>query len=426
MATDVAQTSLSEVCGSCLQKSRELAAAGPHYRFSLGYPRQRETLEFETDLNRQSDRVTLSLPIRVIGTDTLGREFRDEARTILVTRHGARILLARELDPKTEITIRYPRIDREAKARIIGKAAESPDGNQYGVRILDTSVNLWGIHFPAAAEAESAVGRVLLECTSCHAQEVACLDGLALGVFQANRTLSRPCKCSPAMTAWSEVSSDGTVGPVAAVAAAVATKLVSTARVRNLREGLEQSWKIHACVRSAEFGEEIVLTDNPTRTGVRYMSENKYEEGEKVDIAIPYQRAGGNVFIPAQIKWTMWDPEEGISLSDVIYLRRVRKSARYEATIEVHMGILGVGLRLTGKIVDLSMTGVLMKTSRKLEPDTHVRLGIEMGVDTFRTVAIVRRTVPGVGVAFEFAQMNQRDRQLLGRLIQLLKLSVKS
>ncbi len=383
-------------------------------------------MEFETDLNRQSDRVTLSLPIRVIGTDELGREFRDEARTILVTRHGARILLARELDPQTEVTIRNARLDREAKARIVGKAGESRDGNQYGVRILDTNINLWGIHFPAAAEAESAVGRVLLECTACHAQEVACLDGLALGVFQANRTLSRPCQCSPAMTAWSEVSSDGTVGPDTVVAVAVGTRLVSKARVRNLREGLEQTWKIHACVRSTGSGEEIVLTDNPTRTGVRYMSENRFEEGEKLEIAIPYQPGGGNVFIPAQIKWTMWDPEEGISLCDLLYLRRVRKSARYEATIEVHMGILGVGLRLTGKIVDLSMTGVLMRTSRKLEPDTHVRLGIEMGVDTFRTVAIVRRTVPDVGVAFEFAQMTHRDRQLLGRLIALLKLSVKS
>lgn len=383
-------------------------------------------LELETELNRQSDRVTLSLPIRIIGTDPLGREFRDEARTILVTRHGGRILLARELDPQTEITIRFARLNREAKALIVGKAGESSDGYQYGVRILDTNVNLWGIHFPEAAEAESAVGRVLLECTSCHAQEVACLDGLALGVFQANRTLSRPCKCSPAMTAWSEVSIDGRVETAPAAPVAVGTKLFSTARTRNLREGLEQSWKIHACVKSSGFGEEIVLTDNPTRNGVRYMSEHKYEEGEKVEIAIPYQQAGGNIFIPAQVKWTMWDAEEGISISDLIYLRRVRKSSRYEATIEVHMGILGVGLRMSGKIVDLSMTGVLMQTTRKLDAGAHVRLGIEMGVDTFRTVAIVRRTVPGVGVAFEFAQMTQRDRQLLGRLIQSIKLMGKA
>jgi hypothetical protein len=72
------------------------------------------------------------------------------------------------------------------------------------------------------------------------------------------------------------------------------------------------------------------------------------------------------------------------------------------------------------------MTGVMMQTSAKLDADAHVRLGIEMGVDTFRTVAVVRRTVPGVGIAFEFAQMTQRDRQLLGRLILSFKLSAKS
>ena len=115
-------------------------------------------------------------------------------------------------------------------------------------------------------------------------------------------------------------------------------------------------------------------------------------------------------------------PEDGLILFGAAYLRRVRKATRFAAKMEAYVGILGVGLRLTGRIVDLSMTGVLIETSKTLEPGTNVRMGIEMGVDTLRTVAVVRRMVPGAGIAFEFAQMTQRDRQLLGRLIQSFKL----
>ena len=84
-----------------------------------------------------------------------------------------------------------------------------------------------------------------------------------------------------------------------------------------------------------------------------------------------------------------------------------------------HMDVLGM------ETVE-AMNGVMMQTSEKLESGTHVRMGIEVGSDVLRTMAIVRRIIPGVGVAFEFAQMTQRDRQILGRLILQLKLSSKA
>lgn len=379
----------------------------------------------EAEFNRRGDRVSLHLPIQVLGTDIHGKQFRDETRTILVTRHGARITLARELAPKTEVMIRYPKLGRHARARIVGKAGSFKNGHHYGVHVLDPSVNLWGIYFPTAAEAESALGRALLECTSCQAQEIACLDGLSLGVFQTNRRVSRPCKCSEAMTVWTEVSSDGTPG-TGTGEAAVGPKLARSARSRNMRDALSQSWKVQACVRTTEYGEDVVLTEDPTKDGVRFMSEHRYGEDEKLEIALPYQPGGGNVFIPAQVKWTSGEPEEEVILYGVTYLRRIRKSARYPATVEVFVGILGGGVRLTGKLVDLSMTGVMMRTSAKLDADTHVRMGIEMGADTLRTRAAVRRMVPGVGIAFEFTQMSQRDRQLLGRLLRSFGIQSKS
>ena len=334
--------------------------------------------------------------------------------------HGAIIILARELHSEMEVTIRYPKTGREARARVVGRAGTYHDGNHYGVEILDADMNFWGIRFPTAVQSANAVGRALLECTSCHEQEVACFDGLSLGVFQANHRISRPCKCSQTVTVWSEVSSEGTPGPDSADRPAERPKLGSSARF--FLEGRGQSWKFQGCVRTAAYGDDFVLTENPSREGVRFISEHRYEEGEKIEIALPYQPGGGNVFIPAELQWTSGELEKGVILYGVSYLRRVRKGTRYTATVKVHMGVLGVGSGLTGKLADLSMSGALMRTSVHLEPGAHLRLGIEMGVDTFRPLAIVRRNVPGVGIAFKFAQTSQRNRRLLGRLIQSLRI----
>jgi hypothetical protein len=375
-------------------------------------------VESNLDLNRRSDRISLHLPVLVSGADVNGQSFRDDTHTLLVTRHGGKILLGRDLDLESEVMIHYARRGREAAVRILNRLSSMPGVYQYGIEFLDRHENLWGIHFPSASEAADAVGRVLLECIQCHAQEVACLDGLSLELFHANRTISRPCKCSEAKTTWGEVfielpgeSIPGVRPPQPAAAE------------RTLAERRAEGWNIQACVNSEVLGEDMVWTRSPSKDGVRFLSERQYLEKEKVEIAMPYQPGGGNVFIPAEIRFSSSEPEGGLYLYDAAYLRRVRKSARYAATVKVYMGILGVGLRLTGRIVDLSMTGVLMRTSEILEPGLNVRLGIEMGVDTFRTVAVVRRMVPGVGVAFEFLQMSQRDRQLLGRLLASMKIA---
>ncbi len=81
------------------------------------------------------------------------------------------------------------------------------------------------------------------------------------------------------------------------------------------------------------------------------------------------------------------------------------------------VGFLGPSVHLTGDLVDLSETGVLVRCSQDLKPETVGRLGIDVGNEILRTVAVVRRKVPGVGIAFQISQMTPRDRDLLHRLL---------
>ena len=81
------------------------------------------------------------------------------------------------------------------------------------------------------------------------------------------------------------------------------------------------------------------------------------------------------------------------------------------------VGFLGPCVHLTGDLVDLSESGVLVRCAQELKPETIGRLGIDVGNEILRTVAVVRRKVPGVGIAFQISQMTPRDRDLLHRLL---------
>ena len=80
-------------------------------------------------------------------------------------------------------------------------------------------------------------------------------------------------------------------------------------------------------------------------------------------------------------------------------------------------GFLGPSVHLTGDLVDLSETGVLIRCAEDVRPDTVGRLGIDVGNEILRTVAVARRKVPGVGVAIEISHMTPRNRDLLHRLL---------
>jgi len=54
---------------------------------------------------RQSERVLLTLPIRISGAEEYGKEFVEEGHTVDVSRQGATIMVDRELRPGQNIKI---------------------------------------------------------------------------------------------------------------------------------------------------------------------------------------------------------------------------------------------------------------------------------------------------------------------------------
>ncbi len=81
------------------------------------------------------------------------------------------------------------------------------------------------------------------------------------------------------------------------------------------------------------------------------------------------------------------------------------------------VGFLGPNIHLTGDLVNLSETGALVRCKEEVDLNISGRLGIDVGNEILRTVAVVRRKVPGVGVAFEISHMTPRNRDILHRLL---------
>src|SRR6267154_1061404 len=133
--------------------------------------------------HRQSDRVYLTLPIRVSGIRGHGKDFLEEGQTIDISRQGATIKVDRDLFAGEIVKIqRLDGVGKEATARVVGRVAGGSEGYEFGVTMLDPAiVNPLGVVFPTVASMHKAVLRALLRCVVCGRNEVVVVRELARG-----------------------------------------------------------------------------------------------------------------------------------------------------------------------------------------------------------------------------------------------------
>lgn len=277
----------------------------------------------ETQRTRRSDRISLELPIQVSGTDGLGRGFMEETKTLVLSRHGAKILLSRKLAPDQEVSILCRTTGQEEAARVVGQIGGEANGFYYGMEFLNQEANVWDIEFPPLSESEAAVGRVLLECVRCHTRELTYLNEFEAEVFEANQCLSRSCKRCTDTSIWKHApaQTESEQIPLPVQAHDVPPPAVETPlRTRNERKDIRVGLKIQACVRDAQRGEEIVGTENVSRAGFAFKSTRPYGEGMVVEVSVPYSRGAGNIFTPARIEHVEQISSEGLTLYGVSYI----------------------------------------------------------------------------------------------------------
>jgi PilZ domain len=256
-----------------------------------------------TQERRSSDRVSLFNAIRVSGKDEGGEAFSVQAKTALVTLHGAAIIIDRELSSDSTVTIRCYGTDTDADARVVGKIEKHPEGSLYGVQFLDPAINPWNIKFPSAGPSPMAVGRLLLQCRDCQRRELVYLDEMELEVFGANQGISRTCEACGKATVWKATPQELTEGGAVAGAVQPGEPGVETLvpRTHNDRKFLRVKMKLRACIRHPESGDDVVECLDVSRGGICFLSTKVYAKGDLIEASVPYLPGQANIFTRAKI-----------------------------------------------------------------------------------------------------------------------------
>ena len=264
---------------------------------------------------RQSERVHLTLPIRISGAGEYAKEFVEEGHTVDVSRQGATIIVDCELRPCQSIKVERIGVSKEAMARVVGQIIRGTEGLLYGIALVDPNVNLWDISFPAVCEGDKAVLRVLLKCVACGQLEVSYLNEFEAGLFLYHRSIARICGRCGGWTTWTPPRS-----PVEADSRRQRSGYVLASGTRNQR--LHDRIPVDAIgsVRHPTLGTEVVLVGNLARGGLSFYSTSSYPEGSRVEIAVPYTSKTPNIYVPARVVSSRKGLDNGLIEYGVSYM----------------------------------------------------------------------------------------------------------
>lgn len=287
---------------------------------------------------RRSSRIPSEISILLVGSDTEGKVFSEQTKTVLLSRHGAGIVSHYKLSAEQELILRRLDTNKETEVRVVGQIGEESDVYTYGVAFLDPTNNFWGIKFPVPSDAEKQMRVVLLECSSCRTRETVEQSDLESDVYRINEGIVRYCKHCGSSTFWKRGSEEGEEVPVAvevaqerlggtvAVEEAV-TPIATTApeapvaRRENRRKHVRTKANFKCCVRSFAHGDDIAMCEDISRGGLCFKSRKRYTEKFKVEVAAPYTAGVPNFFVPAEIVHVKELKEEKSFRCGVAYLK---------------------------------------------------------------------------------------------------------
>ena len=251
---------------------------------------------------RRSERLLITVPIRVEGIDREGQKFSEDTRTIVINRQGARIHLKRSIVTGAVLHITAGVGRRSGKFRVVGPTQPlSGEGGEWGVESQESNNNIWGIGFPPASHAEGMC-TALLECHRCHTVKLSRLSLVEHEVLATSGLLVKECEPCGRSTSWSysessvhlPVDEPGTSAPLP-------NPLPKHAPAGQRRVHNRVALQLPIRVRSFYGTEEFTRTENVSRGGLCFVTDRNYEVGEVLLITCPFEKGGHNIEVRALV-----------------------------------------------------------------------------------------------------------------------------
>ena len=267
---------------------------------------------------RQSDRVNFRMSVEASWTTSSGAATKQTAETLLVSRNGGVLRLDAKLAAGQEIALRRTEGDqaKTARARVVAEIDLEPGGFLYAFQLLEPRTDFWDIDFPSPHAAEEALARLLMECGFCQRREVVYLNELELKSFEVRKCVARLCKHCDSPSIWIEAQSE-TRSPEKDAAHAQPVD----ERVIPRRNRTRVKARVLACIRRRGFQEEVALCEDLSKGGLSFRSRNKYEEGTRVEVAVPFTPGSGAIFVPIRIVFSQTIPSAGLYRHGAAYIR---------------------------------------------------------------------------------------------------------
>ena len=250
---------------------------------------------------RRSDRIMLTIPLRVHGTDPTGTLYSEEARTVILNRHGARIHVPRRLQGGETVRLVNVLTRSEAEFRVIGPVGPLTEkGGEFGVEYVNEKDNIWGIHFPPPEDESKS--KALLECRRCHGAALMPVSLVEVEVLETSGILTRPCPHCEVTTPWGyaekHVTMEVSAGNGTAFAEAVAQAGGGGAEQRRHRR---VSLQLPAMVRDYYGGAEVTKSENVSKGGFCFSSEKSYLFGQGLLVVCPYDSTASSIETHARV-----------------------------------------------------------------------------------------------------------------------------
>jgi hypothetical protein len=266
---------------------------------------------------RQSDRVSFRMPVEASWIASDGSPARMTAETMLVSRNGGVLRLDEKLTAGQEITLRRVEGDqvKAARARVVAEIDQEPAGFLYAVNLLEPRADFWDIDFPSPHKADEALARLLMECGFCQRREVVYLNELELKSFEVRKCVARLCKHCDTPSIWIEAQAEVKTPELGV------TPLPLEDRVIPRRNRTRVKARVLACIRRRGFQEEVAVCEDLSKGGLSFRSRNKYEEGSRVEVAVPFTPGSGAIFVPIRIVFSQAIPSVGLYRHGAAYIR---------------------------------------------------------------------------------------------------------
>jgi len=267
---------------------------------------------------RQSDRITLRLQVEASWFGTNGMAVKQPAHTMLVSRNGGVLRLQEKLFTGQEITLHRKLEGDETKttrARIVAEIDREPEGFIYAVAMLEPRADFWDIEFPAPHQAEEALARLLMECSFCQRREVVYLNEMELKSFEIRKCVARVCRHCDAPSIWVEAATERKIDET------LPSRTALEERVIPRRNRTRVKARVLACIRRRGFQEEVAVCEDLSKGGISFRSRNRYPEGTRLEVAVPYTPGAGAIFVPIRIVFSQPIATAGLFRHGAAYVR---------------------------------------------------------------------------------------------------------